>query len=140
MPAGRPPKYTTVEEVEEIIEEYFKTDAIVTEGENKHFRPTVSGLAYALNLSRQGLLEYQGKEAFSDTIKRAKQRVHMTLEQKLYGNSVTGLIFNLKNNFGWKDATETTHAGSVGYHDVTEEELDRRIQQLENEHEQSTED
>jgi len=28
------------------------------------------------------------------------------LEQKLYGNAVTGVIFNLKNNFGWQDKTE----------------------------------
>ena len=33
-------------------------------------------------------------------------KVEEALEQRLYGNAVTGIIFNLKNNFGWQDKTE----------------------------------
>ena len=32
-------------------------------------------------------------------------------EEKLYGSAVTGVIFNLKNNFGWKDAQDLNLAG-----------------------------
>ena len=103
---GRPPKYETVEELQTIIDKYFDTDAWVTIGEDKEFRPTMSGLAYALNLSRQGLCEYSHKDDFSDAIKESRKRVEIALEQRLYGNAVTGTIFNLKNNFGWKDKTE----------------------------------
>jgi hypothetical protein len=42
-----------------------------------------------------------------DTIKKAKGRVELKLEEHLYGNSVAGAIFNLKNNFEWRDRTET---------------------------------
>ena len=114
MPAGRPPKYETVEEVQAIIDDYFKTDAFISIGEAKLFSPTIAGLAYALDLSRQGLLEYQGKPEFSDTIKKAKQRVEIALEQRLYASSPVGTIFNLKNNFGWKDKTEQELTGKDG--------------------------
>jgi hypothetical protein len=33
--------------------------------------------------------------------------VEMSLEQRLAGQAVTGSIFSLKNNFGWKDKSET---------------------------------
>lgn len=105
---GRPVKYETVEEMQEVIDRYFQKGgpAWIEMGDAEMFAPTVEGLAYELNLSRQGLLEYQGKDEFSDAIKRAKQRIAIALEQRLYGNNVTGLIFNLKNNFGWKDKQE----------------------------------
>jgi hypothetical protein len=31
----------------------------------------------------------------------------------LYGNTVTGVIFNLKNNFGWKDKNEVEYSEKV---------------------------
>jgi len=114
MPAGRPPKYETVEEVQALIDGYFEKDAYISIGDAKVFSPTIAGLAYALDLSRQGLLEYQGKPEFSDTIKKAKQRVEIALEQRLYAASPVGTIFNLKNNFGWKDKQETEITGKDG--------------------------
>lgn len=113
-PVGRPPKYTSVEEVQEIINDYFANDAYMGEGDSRIFAPTISGLAYALGLTRQGLLDYSNKEQFSDTIKDAKQRVEVALEQRLHGQAVTGTIFNLKNNFGWKDKTESEISGRDG--------------------------
>lgn len=114
MPAGRPPKYETVEELEEAIELYFETDAHIDIGDSRIFAPTVEGLAYSLGMSRQALLNYEEKPEFVDTIKRAKQRIGVALEQRLYGNNVTGIIFNLKNNFGWKDKQEREHTGANG--------------------------
>jgi hypothetical protein len=62
---------------------------------------------------------YQDKPEFSHTIKRAKLRIEDALEQRLArAASVTGIIFNLKNNFGWKDAQEHTV--------VTEEDGERK--------------
>lgn len=103
---GRPPKYKTPEEMQKIIDDYFNTDAWIEINDKPKFAPTVEGLAYALDLSRMGLIEYGNKDEFSYTIKRAKQKVSIALEQNLWGNAVTGTIFNLKNNFGWKDKTE----------------------------------
>ena len=98
---GRPKKYSTVEEMEEIIEEYFNLC-------NKKRLPyTVSGLALALDMTRETLLRYEENNEFSDTIKRAKQRVEGYAEMCLFKSGIaTGVIFNLKNNFGWKDKSE----------------------------------
>lgn len=67
---------------------------------------TVTGLAMALNTTRETLLDYQGKKKFSDTIKRAKLRIENYNEMQLYGKNVTGVIFNLKNNYGWQDRSQ----------------------------------
>ena len=97
---ARPSKFNTVEEIQNHIDEYF--DELESEQP-----PTVTGLALWLDLTRQGLVEYGNKELFSDTIKKAKQRVERFNEEHLLrGKSPAGTIFNLKNNFNWKDKTE----------------------------------
>lgn len=97
-PGGRPPKYNTPEEMQILIDKYF-ADC------NNNEKPyTITGLALALDLDRVSLLNYADKEEFFSTIKKAKLRVENYLEQRLINDSsTTGLIFNLKNNFGWKD-------------------------------------
>lgn len=67
---------------------------------------TITGLALALSTSRETLLDYEEREEFSDTIKEAKLKVENFTEQLLFSPSPTGPIFNLKNNYGWKDKTE----------------------------------
>ena len=99
----RPKLYTDVKTQSDIIDDYFENEAFMGEGDNKVFAPTMSGLAYKLDMDRKSLLNYSKEEKFLPTIKRARERVHQALEQRLYGNNVTGIIFNLKNNFGWKD-------------------------------------
>ena len=113
MPAGQPQKYKTPEEMQTVINKYFETDAWIEEGEKKEFRPTISGLAYALDFTTQSLRNYEFKEEYFSTVKRAKQIVEQALESRLYGNNVTGLIFNLKCNFGWKDNQETDKTSEV---------------------------
>ena len=131
MPAGRPPKYETPEEMQAIIELYFIA-CRVNQSEDKGLLedlteeqlsiisdiedivPTISGLAYTLGMSTEALRNYEGKEEFLATVKRAKQRVEISLEQRLAGNAVTGSIFSLKNNFGWKDKSEKEISGPNG--------------------------
>lgn len=76
---------------------------------------TINGLAMFLDTTRETLLDYEHNDRFSDTIKAAKTKIQNELELSLYGNSVTGVIFNLKNNYGWKDKTEvdTTISGEL---------------------------
>lgn len=105
-PEGRPLKFTSVQELEEAIELYFQTDAFITDGEDRSFRPTMSGLALFLECDRKTLLNYSHKDEFFLSLKKAKSRVEQALEQRLYSNSVAGVIFNLKNNFGWIDKQE----------------------------------
>lgn len=109
MPAGRPLQFETPEVMQEAIDAYF------TDCELKEQPPTVTGLALALDLTREGLVTYEGRDAFSDTVKRAKLRVQSTIEAGLLkGYNATGAIFNLKNNFGWKDKQEQEISGPGG--------------------------
>jgi|TARA_R110000851_G_scaffold59523_2_gene137743 hypothetical protein len=112
--AGQPKKFNSVDEVIAIMDKYFNDQDVdkmtpsawFMNGEELEFRPTMSGLAMALNVSRQTLVNYSYKEEYFDTIRKARDIVQTTLEQRLYGNNVTGLIFNLKNNFGWADKSD----------------------------------
>jgi len=123
---GRPVKYETVDQMESIIDRYFDECFVNAFGTNldsgelpkgylfmtEDKQPTVTGLAWCLDLTRQGLIEYEAKTDFSDTIKRAKTRIEASLEQRLFGSTVAGVIFNLKNNYHWQDKIDHTVGGS----------------------------
>ena len=98
---GRPKAFKSVKEVEEKINAYFNYC------EEKEKPYTMSGLAYYLEVSRQTLVNYSYEDEYFDTIKKARDKVQMQLEECLYrlGNN-SGVIFNLKNNFDWKDKIE----------------------------------
>ena len=101
-PGGRPLKYKTVEEMQEVIDRYF----IQCDKEKRPY--TVTGLAMALDLDRKALISYGDKEEFSYAIKKAKAKVERWLEENLVSGqgNATGIIFNLKNNYGYKDRQE----------------------------------
>lgn len=98
---GRPLKFQSVEDMQEKIAAFFKDCDI------KGLPYTITGLALALDTSRETLLDYEEKDGFSDTIKRAKLQCQNYTEVSLYnGKNATGAIFSLKNNYGWVDKTE----------------------------------
>lgn len=68
----------------------------------------MSGLALALDMDRKTLFNYSKDEQFFPTIKKAKAKVEEQLEENaLMGKyNPTFAIFNLKNNFDWKDKQE----------------------------------
>lgn len=98
---GRPLKFKSVEDMQIMIDAYFKEC-----DENK--KPyTVTGLAYALDTDRQTLIEYTERNEYTNTIKRAKDKCQRYAEEQLFRPSqVAGVIFNMKNNYGWKDVQE----------------------------------
>lgn len=116
---GMTPMYTSVEEIESKIEQYFEdckgyplTDEKGKQVFNKFgspifidvHPPTITGLALALGFtSRQALLNYQAKPKFVDTITRAKARVEQYAEERLFDrDGSNGAQFSLRNNFkGW---------------------------------------
>ena len=100
--SGRPLKYQSVEDMQRDIDKYF------AECDEKQKPYTVSGLAYSLGTTRRTLLDYEEKDDFSHTIKSAKAKIEMFNEELLYSKDVstTGVIFNLKNNYNWKDKQE----------------------------------
>jgi hypothetical protein len=102
---GRPLKFASPEELRFKIKEYFEDYC----EEGKAHPPTITGLAVFLGTSRKVLMEYEDdRPAFSNAIKKAKERIAAWTEEQLYRNTqVAGVIFNLKNNYGWKDRTET---------------------------------
>ena len=80
---------------------------------------TVTGLALALDVDRRTLLNYSEKDEFFPTIKKAKLRVENYLEKRLINDSsTTGIIFNLKNNYDWRDKQEIEHSGNLKLEDV----------------------
>lgn len=99
---ARPKLYTSVQEMQEKIEEYFNSC------DDKEKPYTMSGLAYALDMDRKSLLNYSKDEQFFPTIKKAKEKIEQQLEENaLMGKAnSTFTIFNLKNNYGWKDNIE----------------------------------
>lgn len=125
-PGGRPPKFTSKEQMQEMIDKYFESckGHVLTDNDDnvltdKYGKPiildseplTITGLALALGFaSRQALLNYQGKAEFNDTITRAKAYVEKYAEIRLFDrDGVNGAKFSLINNFkGWKEHPEDT--------------------------------
>lgn len=111
-------KYQTVEELENAINKYFhdcdtrQKEFITKDGEmytKTAPKPyTIEGLAVALDMDRKSLLNYETKpeyEKYFHTIKKAKAKILANLnERALDGDNNPAItIFNLKNNYGYKD-------------------------------------
>jgi len=110
--AGRPLKYKSVEEMQRMIDAYF------AECDEKGEPYTITGLALALGTTRETLLDYENAEsrrAFSDTVKKAKMRCQHYAEKRLFdAKNPVGIIFNLKNNYGWRDRQDVELTGKDG--------------------------
>lgn len=111
MDRGRPRKYQDANVLAERVDAYF------ADREALGKPPTVAGLCYFLGFSdRHALTEYEeyGPD-FSATVKSARLRIEIDRSERLiFKDSFTpGLIFDLKNNHGWKDRTEAdlNHGG-----------------------------
>ena len=130
---GRPRKFQSVAELEELIEQYFaecseKTKEVLNKkGEVEVIKAPdpllISGLVVYLDTTRETFCDYEsGKydsegNNFSDTIKKAKFRCQADSEQRLYTNFTPGVIFSMKNNYGWADKLEvnsTVNANVTG--------------------------
>lgn len=99
METGRPLKFKSVEELQEKIDAYFAS----CDEENEPI--TITGLALALDTTRDTLCDYGERSEFSDTIKKAKLRVENAYEKRLVRRGNGGDVFALKN-FGWKDTKD----------------------------------
>ena len=107
---GRPPAFDTHEAFDAAVQAYF------VDADARHAPYTMSGLALWLGISRVTLMNYEHRDArFLSTIKHARQRVEQELEEGLLTREkqVAGHIFNLKNNFGWKDTQEVEHTHTL---------------------------
>lgn len=119
METGRPKLYESKEEMQEVIDAYF----LLCDQLEKPY--TMSGLANALNMSRQSVINYSKEEEFFDTIKKARGKIEQQLEENaLMGKAnSTFTIFNLKNNYGWRDSVEISNQNELTKLDILLEEI-----------------
>lgn len=116
-PEGRPLAFKSVAELEAKIADYFdycdhriqqvyspKSESVIEVINPAPY--TMSGLASHLGVDRDTILNYSKKTEYFGTVKAAREKVHADVETRLMEKNATGAIFNLKNNFGWKDKTE----------------------------------
>lgn len=97
---GRPLTWTSPDQLQALIDTYFNNSA----------RPTLSGLAYTIGVDRKTLYNYEDKDEFFYTIKKARERIEQKYEELLIYSDKTntvGVIFALKNT-GWKDRSDIT--------------------------------
>ena len=137
----RPLKFKCNKDIEEKIEAYFKHC-------DKTKKPyTISGMAVFLDTCRDTLLYFENclhsQEAvntsldhaealmISDTIKKAKARCLAYAEEQLYSNPRTaGIIFSMKNNYGFVDKTEVVTTSKNDLENLTDEELEELAKKL----------
>lgn len=119
---GQPLKFSDVDDLQKRIDDYFFN----CDTNSKPY--TITGLALALDTNRQTLINYEDKDEYFDTIKKAKSKCEQYVEEYLFnGKNVAGAIFNLKNNYNdWRDKTEVEHSGEIN-RNASEEELDAII-------------
>jgi len=119
MAGGRPLKFESFEQIEKAAKEYFELC-------DEQGRPyTMTGLAIALDTDRKTLLNYEEKEEFFPTLKKIKCIVENYAEEKLFnGGNTAGVIFNLKNNYGWIDKQEVDTNVNLSYEEKLKQVAD----------------
>lgn len=127
--SGRSKQWGTPKELQSDIDAYFnECDNRVVQVYDKKQQEivelkkqipyTIEGLCDVLECDRATLLNYErkvGYEEYFNTIKKAKNKIQRNkLERGLDGESNPAVtIFDLKNNHGYKDKTETEHSGEI---------------------------
>jgi hypothetical protein len=107
MAGGRPRKFSNPAELQKKINSYFE------DCRREEEPPRITALCEYLDIHRDTLCEYEKKEEFSDTIKRAKQKVEDSfVRHALIESKPTGAIFLLKACFGYKDNLQLEHAAT----------------------------
>jgi len=109
---GRPLKFTDVDDLERRINEYFDSRKMQRTVVDKHGNKVtedyllpahLTGLARALDCSRDTLLNYGKTDKFFVTIARARARCAEYAADQLYIGNDRGAKFDLINNYGWQD-------------------------------------
>ena len=103
---GQPMKFKTVEDLQNKIDDYFQW------ADDNEKPLTIGRLCCFLDCDRRTLLNYNHNDKFFPTIKKARQKIEASKEEHLQsGRQVAGIIFDLKNNHGWKDTKDLTNDG-----------------------------
>ncbi len=106
---GRPDKWKSISALRESVDAYFR------DADEKGEPYLITGLCLALECSREVLLDwdkdtgkYPKPEEAIQIIKQAKLKCQNFAEKMLMNGKLnpTGAIFNLKNNYRWRDKSE----------------------------------
>jgi len=82
-------------------------DSYFSKAKKNHSDPSMTGLALHLGCTRKNLIDYKETDEFGEILTRAKLRCENTLEEKMIaGTPPTGIMFILKNNYGWNDKVQ----------------------------------
>lgn len=104
--SGNIRRYQTPEEMLSVADQYFQ------QVEQLGKPATMAGLALALGFrSRGAMLTYRDDAAFSDLVAYLKLKMEQNIEERLISpdcKNVVGLIFAMKNNYGYADKQEVT--------------------------------
>jgi len=116
---------------------------MMTNGQSKQEVKAVLNICNALHTRWM-----KDEPEYAETIKRGEELSQAWWEDQIRkaaigetkGANATLFIFNMKNKFpnDWRDKTEREVSGSIGITDLTDEELDRKLAQLERDNEQSS--
>ena len=149
--SGKPKTWRTVEELQKDIDAYFIwcDNNPMKQYHNSQIDPktkkplvfhierpyTIEGLCVYLECDRDTLLNYQkapGYEEFFGAIKKAKAKIQQNkVERGLTGTAPSAVtIFDLKNNHGYKDKTETDVNAKIDQTISTPEERAAKIAEL----------
>ena len=97
-----PLAYKNAKDLQDAMELYFN------DCRDRQAPYTITWLACAVWLDRERLINYGNKEEFADIVKKAKQFILSSYEERamLWKSNPVFTMFSLKNNFGWKDKSE----------------------------------
>lgn len=124
---GGQPKYKTAEELADKCGQYFE------ECEAQRRPMTMAGLRFFLGLaSGDALTGYANRgDDFKYVVELAKLRVESYLSDLVLTRKAAtgGVVFTLKNNFGWKDRIDIAQESTINGADVSEfrRDIERRI-------------
>lgn len=110
MAGGRPRLYSDPESFASMAEDYFRLS------EERGKMPTLAGISLHLGFDDKESFSHYATygEEFSRTVKRARMIIEDDRNQRLANPSCTGVIFDLKNNHGWKDVQAVETSGPNG--------------------------
>ncbi len=118
---GRPRVIDSPTQMMVLINEYFEIC------DCKGVPYTIAGMGVYLGFSgNEEFMRYLEYQEYYQTIKTAKYIIESQRSQALIQckTSPVGMIFDLKNNFGWKDVTEVKHTGSL---QLSSAEIDHKL-------------
>ena len=127
MPAGRPTSYN---------EEIYDRAVAYLEGEYEEdeVTPTIAGLSLFLGITRSTVYQW-AKDDQKPEFSYIVEQLMAAQEKSLVKNGLTG-DFNASitklalTKHGYSDKQETQHGGNIGVTDLTDDQLNYRLQEL----------